>query len=77
MLNFYCTVGSEKSSLKYDLKEQCHEIFRVRFFLKTTSPGPNRHAQEWFRIFSNIRGVIRILNRLPGDEFTGESIGIH
>ncbi len=36
------------------LKEQCHEIFRVRFF----------------------SSVIHIRNRLPGDEYTGESIRI-
>jgi hypothetical protein len=46
------------------------------FFHQTTSPSPNRHAQERFWIFSNIRGVIRICNRLPGDEYTGESIRI-
>jgi hypothetical protein len=46
------------------------------FFRQTPSPGPNRHAQDGFRIFSNIRGVIRIRNRLPGDEYTGESIRI-
>ncbi len=33
------------------LKEQCHEIFRVRFFYQTPSPGPNRHAQDRFQIF--------------------------
>jgi hypothetical protein len=38
--------------------------------------GPNRQAQERFQIFSNIRGVIRIRNRLPGDEYTRESIRI-
>ncbi len=46
------------------------------FFHKTTSPGPNRRAQERFRIFSNIPGVIRIRNQLPGNEYTGESIRI-
>ncbi len=46
------------------------------FFLKTTSPGPNRHAQERFQIFLNICEVIRIHNRLPGDEYTGDSIRI-
>jgi hypothetical protein len=44
------------------LKEQCHEIFHVRFFHQTPSPGPNRHAQDRFQIFLNIRGVIRIRN---------------
>ncbi len=59
------------------LKEQCHEIcFRVRFFHQTPSPGPNRHAEDRFRIFSNIRGVICIRNRLPSDEYTEESIRI-
>jgi hypothetical protein len=43
------------------------------FFHQTPSPGPNRHAQDRFRIFSNMRGVIRIRNRIPGDEYTGES----
>ncbi len=43
------------------------------FFHQTPSPGPNRHAQDRFRIFSNIGGVFRIRNRLPGDEYTGES----
>jgi hypothetical protein len=62
--------------ISVSLKEQCHEISRVRFFRQTTSPGPNRHAQEPFRMFSNIRGVIRIRNRLTGDEYTGESIRI-
>ncbi len=60
-----------------DLNEQCHEIFRGRFFFyQTTSPGSSRQAQERFRIFTNIRGVIRIRNRLPGDEYTGELIRI-
>jgi hypothetical protein len=58
------------------LKEQCHDIFRVRFFYQTTSPGSNRQAQERFRIFYNIRGVIRIRSRLTGDEYTGELIRI-
>jgi hypothetical protein len=40
------------------------------FLYQTTSPGPNRHAQKRYRIFSNIRGIIRIRNRLPGDEYT-------
>jgi hypothetical protein len=43
------------------------------FFHQTSSPGPYRHAQDRFRFFSNIRGVIRIRNRLPSDEYTGES----
>ncbi len=43
---------------------------------KRTSPGPNRNAQKRFRIFSNIRGVIRTRSRLPDDEYTGESIKI-
>jgi hypothetical protein len=51
-------------------------FFVSGFFQQTTSPGPNRHAQEQFRIFSNIRGFIRIRNRLPGDEYTGEAIRI-
>ncbi len=46
------------------------------FFHQTTSPDPNRHGQARFRIFSNIRGVIRIRNRLLGDEYTRESIRI-
>ncbi len=46
------------------------------FFNQTTSPRPNRHAQDRFRIFSNNRGVILIRNRLPGGEYTGESIRI-
>ncbi len=33
------------------LKEQCHEIIRLRFFHKTISLGPNRHAREFFRRF--------------------------
>ncbi len=32
-------------------KEQCHEILRICFFHQTTSPGPNRQAQERFQIF--------------------------
>jgi hypothetical protein len=51
-------------------------FFVSGFFHQTTSPGPNRQAQELFRIFSYIRGVNRILNRLPADEYTGESIRI-
>jgi hypothetical protein len=47
-------------------------FFVSGFFHQTTSPGPNRHAQERFRIFSNIRGVIRICYRLPDDEYMGE-----
>jgi hypothetical protein len=58
------------------LKEQCHEIFHLQFFHQTTSPGPKGHAQKRFRIFPNIRGIIRIRNRVPSDEYTGESIGI-
>ncbi len=46
------------------------------FFHQTTSPGPNRQAQERFQIFSNIRGVIRIRNQLHGNEYAGESIRI-
>ncbi len=45
------------------LKGKCHEIFRLRFFFnQTTFPGPNRLVQKRFRIFLNIRGVIRIRN---------------
>ncbi len=51
-------------------------FFGSSFFHQTPSPGPNRDAQDRFRIFSNIRGFIRIRNRLPGDEYTGESIRI-
>jgi hypothetical protein len=39
------------------LKEQCHEIFRLRFFLSKNSPGLNRHAQNdfnFFRIFMKL-----------------------
>jgi hypothetical protein len=71
------------SARKYSLQSstgflngQCHEIFHLWFFSSTTSPGPNGHAQKLFWIFPNIRGVIRILNWLPGDEYTGESIRI-
>ncbi len=35
--------------------------------------GPNRHVQKLFRFFSNIRGIIRAPNILPGDEYIGES----
>jgi hypothetical protein len=35
-------------------------FFVSGFFHQKTSPGPNRHAQEQFQIFSNIRGVIRV-----------------
>jgi hypothetical protein len=58
------------------LKEQCHEIFRVQFFHQTTFPDLNRHVQERFLIFLNFCVVILIRNRLPGDEYTGESIRI-
>jgi hypothetical protein len=58
------------------LKGQCHEIFLPLVFFITTSLGPNRHAQKRFPILSNIRGVISIHNRLPGDEYTGELIRI-
>jgi hypothetical protein len=58
------------------LKGQCHEIFCLQFFYHTTSPGPNRHEQNQFRIFLNIREVIRIRNWLPGNESNGESIRI-
>jgi hypothetical protein len=51
-------------------------FFISGFFHQTTSPGPKEHAQKRFRIFPKIRGVIRIRNRLPGDEYTGESIRI-
>jgi hypothetical protein len=43
------------------LKGQGHKIFFV-LHQKTTSPGPNRHAQKQVQIFSNIRGVIRSRN---------------
>jgi hypothetical protein len=46
------------------------------FFHQATSTGPNRHAQERLQIFSNIRRVICIRNRLSGDEYTGELIRI-
>jgi hypothetical protein len=51
-------------------------FFVSGFFHQKPTPGPNRYAQDRFRIFSNIRGVIRIRNRLPGDEYTEESIRI-
>ncbi len=49
-------------------------FFSSSFFYHTTSSGPSRHAQKRFRNFSHIRGVIRNRNRLPADEYTGESI---
>jgi hypothetical protein len=60
------------------LKGQCHEIFRLQFFLSYNycTPSPNRRAQNQFRIFPNIRGVIRICNWLPGNESTRELIRI-
>jgi hypothetical protein len=49
-------------------RESVTRFFATGFFHQTISPGPNRHVQEQFRIYSNIRGVIRICNRLLGDE---------
>jgi hypothetical protein len=51
-------------------------FFASGFFHHTSSSGPSRHAQKRFLIFSPIHGVIRILNRLPGDEYTRERIRI-
>ncbi len=45
---------------------QCHAIFRLRFYSSNNSSGPNRHVQRRSRILSNIHGVIRIPNWLPG-----------
>jgi hypothetical protein len=69
------TVTLSDSELTTFLNER-DSVTRFFFsgFLLTTSPGPNRHVQEGFRIFSNIRGVIRIRNRLPSDEYTRKSI---
>jgi hypothetical protein len=58
------------------LKEQCHEIFRLRFFHQQLLLVPIGMPRNDFEFFSNIRGVIRIRYRLPGDEYTGESIRI-
>jgi hypothetical protein len=63
--NFFslAVVGFEKSAKKYAeiisismFKGQCHEIFRLRFFV------PSRNVQRRFQIFKNIRGVIHIRN---------------
>jgi hypothetical protein len=47
----------------YTLKEEYHEIFHI--FLKTTSPGPIRHAQKGLLIMWNIRGDKKKSNCLP------------
>jgi hypothetical protein len=50
------------------------------FFHLTTYPGPNREARRRFRIFSNIRGVIRFSNWLfvmntPGSQLESHGQG--
>jgi hypothetical protein len=53
-------ISGEKEIIEF--KGQFHEIFISGFFHQTTSPTPNGHVQKRFRIFPNIRGVIRIRN---------------
>ncbi len=48
------------------------DILTLFFFHQTSSPSLVRHAWKGFQIFSNIRGVIRVCNRLPGVFTTGE-----
>jgi hypothetical protein len=58
------------------LKEQCHGDFSSPvFFIKQLLLVPIDMPRNDFEFFSNIRGVIRIRNRLPGDEYR-ESIRI-
>ncbi len=63
-------------TLQKTYRNSVTRFFVSGFLHQTPSPSPNRHAQDRFQIFSNIRRVIRIRNRLPGDEYTGESIRI-
>ncbi len=48
-------------------------------FYQIASTGPNLHPKKWFRIYYNIRGVIRICNRLLGgfSNASPNSLGIH
>ncbi len=60
-----------------NLKRTCLESFFLRdFFHRITSPCPDRHAKKRFRNKSNIHGVPRMHNRLPGVFITKEP-GLH
>jgi hypothetical protein len=58
--------------MKVSIFLKCHDIFRLRLFHQTTSPGPCRHAPKQYRIFLIIRGVIRIRSHLPDPRFFKE-----
>jgi hypothetical protein len=73
--SFICSVINFQFFCKV-LKGTVSRDFSYPFFHQTTYPSPNEHAQERFRIFSKILGAVRFRNRLPGDEYTGESIKI-
>jgi hypothetical protein len=36
----------------------------IFFFFIKVSPGPSRHTQMQYRMLSNIRGLIRVRNRI-------------
>jgi hypothetical protein len=52
----------------YDLSKE-HVFFHFLIFT-----GPNRHAQKRISIFLNSHWVIRIRNRLPGDEYPASQL---
>ncbi len=58
---WYLNSGSKNLGL---LKGIVSRDFLLWFFHETTSTSPVRHAKKGFRIFSNIRGVIRSRNGL-------------
>jgi hypothetical protein len=68
-LSSYCRVRAPPRIRMFGsklLKETVSRDFYSGFFHQTSSPSPVRHAWKGFQIFSNIRGVIRVCNRLPG-----------
>jgi hypothetical protein len=45
-----------------NIKGRFQQDFLLKFFRQTTPPGLIRHAFKGFRILSNIREIIRIIN---------------
>jgi hypothetical protein len=57
-------------SISQILKGQCHEIFYSGFFHQTSLPSLFRHAYKGFQIFLDIRGVIRVCNRIDSPVYS-------
>jgi hypothetical protein len=59
-------------SLQIVFRGTVYEIFRLGFFSQLFLALVD--ALKRFRVFTKILGILRIRNRLAGDENTGESI---